>query len=33
VLEQTAALISRLADRIEAALIPAAQPEPTTVAA
>ncbi len=28
VLEQTAALTSRLADRIEAALIPAAEPEP-----
>jgi hypothetical protein len=33
VLEQTAALTSRRADRIEAALIPAAEPEPTAAAA
>ena len=33
VLEQTAALTSRLADRIEATLIPPAQPEPTAAAA
>jgi hypothetical protein len=33
VLEQTASLTSRLADRIEAALVPAAMPEPTAAAA
>jgi hypothetical protein len=33
VLEQTAALTSRLADRIEAALRPAAEPAPAAVTA
>ena len=33
VLEQTAALTSRLADRIEAALLPAAEPAPAAVTA